>query len=322
MHHIEPEPLAIESYLSSSYGIPIDPGSFRLIRHGFNHTYSVESGGVSHAFRVYLRRKYYVESPNDLRFELEWLRFLRAEELPVASPVARTDGELLGTTSSFGEENDHCALFTWAHGERHKELSIDEAACLGETLARLHAVSDRFHSPHRRYHLDLKYLLNEPLRLIETYLQARNRPGLGDAGDRAREYGVIIERISRTPPYYGLIHGDFHNGNMYFECDGKPTFFDFDHSGYGWRVYDLATADYRTSEEVRAALFGGYEAVRPLLPEEKAAIPAFQKLRPLWDIGDVLATPEMWHQVEEPFENYVEYIEKVLSELDEKGPQE
>jgi Ser/Thr protein kinase RdoA (MazF antagonist) len=276
--------------------------------------YSVESGGVSYAFRVYLKRKYYVESENDLRFELEWLRFLRAEGLPVSSPVPRADSELLGTTSQFGDESNHCALFTWASGERRKELSVGEATQLGKTLADLHIASDRFRSVHRRYHLDLTYLLTEPLRLIDEYLRSRERPGIGVAGSRAREYGAIVERIARTPPAYGLIHGDLHNGNMHFDSC-QPTLFDFDHSGYGWRAYDLATAAHRESEDVCSALMHGYESVRPLLPEETAAIPAFQKLRPLWDIGDVLATPEMWHQADEPFEEYVEYIEKVLQQL-------
>jgi Ser/Thr protein kinase RdoA (MazF antagonist) len=315
MPYTEPKPADIESDLAAAYGTPIDASSFRLIRHGFNHTYAVESGGVPFAFRVYLRRKYYVESTNDLRFELKWLRFLRAEGLPVAAPVARADGELLGSTSLFGEEDDHCALFKWATGERHKELSVDEARRLGETMARLHAASDRFHSPHRRYHLDLTYLLHEPLRLIEAYLRSHDRPSNTGAAPRAREYGAIIERIRKEPAAYGLIHGDCHNGNMYFDDAGSLTLFDFDHSGYGWRAYDLATADYGLSEEVRAALFDGYEAVRPLSAEEKAAIPAFQKLRPLWDIGDVLATPEMWNQGDEPFEKYVEYVEKVLAGL-------
>ena len=55
-------------------------------------------------------------------------------------------------------------------------------------------------------------------------------------GRKAKER---IEGLDLPAEGYGIIGGDYHAGNNYF-AGMVPTFFDFDTSGYGWKVYDLA----------------------------------------------------------------------------------
>ena len=46
---------------------------------------------------------------------------------------------------------------------------------LWSTVAGLHLAMDRFTSEYARYHLDLDFLLDEPLRLLEARMVSQNR---------------------------------------------------------------------------------------------------------------------------------------------------
>jgi len=90
-----------------------------------------------------------------------------------------------------------------------------------------------------RWHLDEKYLVEEPLKHIGSYLQDRGRDleylsALG--GELIAELHSLV---SKERPEYGLCHGDLHAGNARFDKNGRLTLFDFDSFGYGWRAIDI-----------------------------------------------------------------------------------
>ena len=298
----------LEAHLARHYDIPVEGGCCKLIRHGFNHTYHVAVPPDQYIFRIYLNRKYYISSENDFRFELEWLRFLRSEGLPVAHPIPARDGQVLGALEMPGEEVRYCALFSFAEGEQKEALTDDEARELGATIARVHAASGRFACIHSRYHLNLEYLTEQPLQQIDQFLRERGREGVDAYLPRIAELEAPIRRLPTSPDAYGLIHGDLHLGNIQFTSAGSPTLFDFDHSGYGWRAYDLATCVQRLSDSASDALLRAYDTVRPLLPEERESIPFFQQIRPIWDAGDILAMRAAWN-------NHADFGDKFADDL-------
>lgn len=67
---------------------------------------------------------------------------------------------------------------------------------------------------------------------------------------------------------YGLIHADLVSGNMMI-CGGELQFIDFDDGGFGFRLFDIATAlckhqfapDY---QRLQGALLEGYTSIRPI----------------------------------------------------------
>ncbi|SDJ04229.1 Ser/Thr protein kinase RdoA involved in Cpx stress response, MazF antagonist [Actinokineospora alba] len=80
-------------------------------------------------------------------------------------------------------------------------------------------------------------------------------------------YGKNIER-------YGMVHADFTPENVLVR-DGQMTIIDFDDSGPGYYVFDLATAAFfylphRRGEEIVASLLAGYEEVRPLTDVDRS----------------------------------------------------
>ncbi|HLK57338.1 MAG TPA: phosphotransferase [Chthonomonadaceae bacterium] len=278
----------IRNYVQAHYPLDALIGC-ELIRRGFNDTYRVATATGAYIFRVYFNAKYYIEGEGDFRFELEMLDFLAGQGVPVSAPIQRNDGDLLGTLPQ-GEDVRYGALFQYAEGKEREPLSVERATALGTALAKLHVAADRFQPAHRRYHLNLEYLVEKPVDQLRAAFRRHGRESdLDFLMPFLEAWQEPVRRLPVTPPAYGFIHGDPHNGNIRFTDDNCLTFFDFDHGGYGWRSYDLSVCKLGWPEEVWNAMLASYQAVRPLSPQELEAIPAFRKIRPIWDHGDILA---------------------------------
>jgi len=245
-----------------------------------------------------MNEKYYIESVDDFQFELDLIEHLFKADIPVAPAKPRDNKELLGlTTTLLGERA--FALFTYAAGDTITRHSVTKERCfnVGKSMAEFHLASNSFKSEHNRYHLDRKYLVDEPLRIIARQNDEKSRIV---SKRRAKEFEKMISEMQPVEDLmdtinsldvsgdeYGVIHGDLHPGNIHFVGD-QPTFFDFDHCAYGWRAYELAITEFMKDSQSEAIL-SGYESVRPLSRGERDCIPAFAKLRQLWDVGDSLA---------------------------------
>ena len=93
----------------------------------------------------------------------------------------------------------------------------------------------------------------------------------------------------RTARNFGLIHADMRLANLLIDGD-HVTLIDFDDCGFCWHLYDLAAS--LSFIETRPDLDGlvgawrtGYEALRPLTPEDVAMIGPMILLRrmaPAW----------------------------------------
>ena len=273
-----------------------------LIRRGFNDHYLVEVGDLKYIFRVYLNHKYYIESPDAFQFELDLLEHLRKEGVPVANALRMSNGELLGWTSTkLGERA--FALFTYAAGEEVDEESItsEQSLQFGKTAARFHLTANRFESKHKRYHLGLKYLVDEPLRLIAQQEDESSRVLTQQQVERMHEIlaplqpvedlVTAVRTLEARGDEFGIIHADLHTGNVHFQGD-QITLFDFDHCAYGWRAYDLAPLAFLPKEQYEKFM-EGYESVRPLSEQERESLPTFKKLRSFWNFGDFLATASL-----------------------------
>ena len=139
--------------------------------------------------------------------------------------------------------------------------------------------------------------------------------------DRIRSLLDEILSLPKDRDLYGLIHGDFNDGNFTVDyTNGDMTAFDFDDCCYYWFVYELAFAweggigrvMFRGLEERKAFMshymeqvMEGYNRENSLSAEWLARLPLFVKLI----------------QVEE-FLHFVQYIdepdEEMQSQLDYK----
>jgi Ser/Thr protein kinase RdoA (MazF antagonist) len=106
------------------------------------------------------------------------------------------------------------------------------------------------------------------------------------------ELTAIVPELS-----YGLIHADLVRENILVDGE-RVTFIDFDDCGFGFRLFDLATALLRNRGEpdystIRQSLLAGYLYVRPSMQNEVMHLPLFLLLRALTYIGWVGSRPEL-----------------------------
>ncbi|NQZ30258.1 MAG: phosphotransferase [Oceanospirillaceae bacterium] len=274
-----------------------------LIRRGFNDHYLILMGDTKYILRVYLNDKYYIESFEAFQFELNLLEHLHNDGVPVANVIRLNSGELLGCMSTdYGDRA--FALFPYALGNELKRgtITIEQCFVLGKTLAELHLSANHFHSKYQRYHLDLKYLVDEPLRLIGAKINAKDSELINDQ-DKEQLQNIVtslgsieslvetVKNLSDNQDEFGIIHADLHTGNVHF-LNNDLVIFDFDHCAFGWRAYDISISFFLPNAQ-RDSMLRGYESKRPLSKEERECLPVFFKLRRLWDIGDMLATENL-----------------------------
>ena len=100
--------------------------------------------------------------------------------------------------------------------------------------------------------------------------------------DRARRV-LAAEGDGRD---FGLIHADLVPTNVIVD-QGEIRLIDFDDGGFGYRLFDVATALLKISDrpdypELKAALIGGYRAERAL---DMGELPLFMALRAVTYVG-------------------------------------
>ena len=238
-----------------------------LVNHSENHTYRFDGPGEArHILRLH-RPGYQTRAA--IASELAWLKALAETDIPVPRPIAGADGEAL---QEVGPDRFAVLFHFEAGGE--PRISDDQTE-LFRTLGRFAAWAHRhvmtWEQPEtfERPRWDAGGLLDPEsawgdwrraphvegkVRDVLEALDARLRSALA-------EYGHGDDR-------FGLIHADMRLANLL--VDGERTvLLDFDDSGFGWFLYDLAASlsFHETSPQVPALIrswFAGYLEVRPL----------------------------------------------------------
>ena len=263
----------------------------KLVRTQDNDHYLVTANGSSYVARVYQCGEPLDRTESDYQFELAWLTFLKDKNMPVSYPIARKDGGFLGSVVA-PEGLRYYALFTIAKGEAMSLNNMEQLFQYGIKMAQIHEVSNQFETEHKRFSMDLDYLLDDSIMRIQQ--------SWGD--DRAEELEILLTSAAEarieleellSPDMggnaWGVIGGDWHQGSVFFDGN-DPTFFNFDLCGHGWRAYDIATflsnsALVRSDTDLAEAFFAGYYSVRQLAAEEHAAISPFLTVRRIWVMG-------------------------------------
>lgn len=247
--------------------------TFRLLLHLANTTFRVRvPDGSQYVLRI---SQPGFRTPQAIRSEAMWLDALRRDtDLGVPQPVYTRDGDLLAMAGAEGvPEARVCVLYRWLEGTfRRRRLGADSLRLVGVLTARLHDHVQTFRPPP-----GFTRPVGEVSRLVGGW-----RDDLGEAHrlvpleDQALFYTAAdriqaeIAHLGDGPDRFGLIHTDLHHGNYLFH-DGEARAIDFDDASYEHLVYDLATTlwalqPHRKLPALQAALFEGYESVRPLPP--------------------------------------------------------
>jgi Ser/Thr protein kinase RdoA (MazF antagonist) len=271
-----------------------------LIRYRENAVFcATRADGQRSALRIH-RDGYHSEEA--LRSELLWMDDLAAGGIGVPQIIRTREGEHLAQVhcEELGEAR-FVDMLGWLAGtsigsaECGLDVDTDVATLFsdaGAVAARIHQRSAQWQQPNTfsRHAWDEEGLIGQqPFwgRFWELdLLDAEQRELLHATRQAAR---TDLRRYGRTLENFGMIHADLVPENLLLE-ETRLHLIDFDDSGFGWHMFELATALYFCLDdpryaEIEAALLNGYDAVKPLTPVDRATLPMFLALRGLTYLG-------------------------------------
>lgn len=244
---------------------PIEVARVRLLLHGYNTTYRVDTAdGQKFALRLDVNHR---KPLPQLHAEMAWLDALaRDTELVVPVPRPTLDGGFTAAVHvpSIGRELE-AALFSWLPGpDLSRVASPRHLHELGRVTAALHAHAEGWVLPAGAWLPSVDHWWEADFPLVagphQELTEERRRIFLGVAEHVRRVHAELAADEATI-----VLHADLHLANAKWHR-GRLAVFDFDDALVGVRAHDLAISSYylRPREELIEALFEGYASVRPL----------------------------------------------------------
>ncbi len=274
-----------------------------LLKYRENAVFRVTSGdGQRYALRIH-RHAYHSDAA--LRSELQWIAALDASGIEVPGVLPAGSGELFRRVAvSEVPEPRQVDVFAWVAGEPlgSVERGLGETAAfsrtyrtIGQLAARLHNQAVAWSPPAGfiRHAWDIDGLVGEaPLwgRFWElSSLTKDQRTLLLEARERVAADLSAYAADPVNADKYSMIHADLVMENLLAE-GGTVRLIDFDDAGFGWHLFELATALYFETQEERypraqRALLEGYREYRPLDSYQQARLPLFSLARGFTYLG-------------------------------------
>ena len=209
-----------------------------------NLVYEYGSSGQPYILRISFRSD---RSKDDILAELDWVNYLAGQGVRVSKPVQSVNGCFLETIEAAGHPF-HVASFIKGRGMRvpdngyqyRSDAPIEEYfQNWGRVLGQMHALAKSYTPP---VHLSKRpdwFTLHTPRVTMEDLVPER----LSVVRDKIFAHLESIKKLPIDKDAYGLIHGDFNDGNFTVDySNGDITVFDFDDACYFWFLYELASA--------------------------------------------------------------------------------
>lgn len=269
-----------------------------LFMHRENSVFKVQTIRGPAALRVH-RHGYHSKAA--IQSEMQWMAHLSANGLQVPEPLANADGTYL-TEVLFGGKTYVADLLTWLDGaplgNSIDPLTFSRATLekiffnLGAAIAELHTVSDAWEVPEgfTRHAWDRDGFVGEKP-FWGAFWNAGELSGIQrDILNAARKKAATeLDALRKAGADYGLIHADFVRQNI-LVTGTDVRIIDFDDSGFGFRMYDFATAFVKNRAEphyeaIKQSLFQGYRSKRTLSDFDEHSLDVFLALRDFAYLG-------------------------------------
>lgn len=248
----------------------LEGASYTFVTGRENQVYRVSSPEGEYALRI---KRPGLRTEQELLSELVWLEAMSRSGLSVPTPKPSGSGKLLEKIDSYTVD-----LLGWMQGDPlgqtglPLDLTDPEAVFYrtGVCMAKFHLACDNWPPPtgFQRISWDSEGLLGE----APLWGRFWDNPSLDDDSKQLFEQfrAQARDRLNRYAGQldYGLIHADMVRENILIDGD-RIHILDFDDSGFGYRLFDVATALIKNLDEpnfidLQAALINGYSSQRPL----------------------------------------------------------
>ncbi len=250
--------------LAAAQEFGLDVARMEVVLHAFNTTFAVDTAdGARFALRVGTNSK---STPANVVAQQAWQRAISQEtDVVVPDPLQTPEGEWFVAVPSQVLGRD--ALVTgasWLDGEDAREGSTHWAHALGRAMAVLHRQAAGWSlPPGGELPLFDTPLLGDDDVLTEA---AASVPGAAEVVAQATERSAAAFAALYAGATPIALHADLHGGNLKWH-DGRLSVFDFDDSGLGVPLLDLAISTFyvrRAGTEGEPALRAGYASVAAL----------------------------------------------------------
>jgi len=285
-------------FLQDRYGFSV-AATCKLLKTGINHSYLLTDGGQKTVFRIYSLDW---RSREEIAEEIRLLNLLRDAGIAVSYPIKDiTDNYIQQLDAPEGMR--YGVLFSFAEGEKLLNFPADVHYKAGETMARIHQVTESVAL--RRVKYTPKVLLEDPLPGLQEFLPA----GSDEMAWILSTQKYLQQELAKADTSQlrtGAVHMDIWFDNFNVTKDGQINLFDFDFCGNGWLCLDIAyyVLQLHSTEKVEAerneklkAFFEGYESITPISVEEKRLLPVLGVSMYFFYLGVQCQRFENWSNV-------------------------
>ncbi len=265
------------------------------------------------------------QEPQAIGLELSWLSAMRREaNLPVQEPMPTPEGKyLLSIEIPEVPGARNCSILRWIKGNSVKNrFCPHHFEAQGRLMARLHNFSLQWQPPSAvtKRKFDWEGLFQNdvgsgmPNANAWALLSDRNRSAFAVVANQLK---VVMDEWGQDSSHFGLIHGDLGVDSNLLFWHGEPRVVDFDDSGFGYWIYDLAVALDAVRDDpeyalYRAALLRGYAEYRELLRDQVDKLDLFlagvEVYWNLWATGGTHLFPDYLPEFQERINRTAEYV--------------
>ena len=224
-----------------------------------------------------------------LPFYLHLMKHLAERGIPVPDPALDKNGDILHTLNG-----KPAAVVNKLRGSSQLQPTLAHCAQVGQMLAQMHLAGQDFdlHQPNLR---GLPWW-NSVLPAVLPHITLDQRSLL--LGELAFQNHMAESSMCKSLPT-GVVHADLFRDNVMFEGDELTGFFDFYFAGNDTFLYDISVClndwciDLATGQHDAAranAFLTAYQAIRPLIAQERSLLPAMARagalrfwISRLWD---------------------------------------
>lgn len=276
-------------------------GELSLIKQRENAVYALKTDhGEKYALRIH-RAGYHSNAA--LESESAWINALSVFGLGVPTIIATKKGPAFSIQEA--DDIDHARqidLLAWIEGAQvgsvedglggDPEAVSNIYSTIGRVAAQVHNQASQWTLPanFERHAWDTDGLVGDNPFWGKFWKLRALSETQRDLVEEARDaLKIDLGSLSQAPEHYSMIHADLVPENILVEGDAVQMI-DFDDAGFGWHLFELATALYFIQEDelypvAKAALIEGYRENRVLSDEQLKHLPMFMAARSLTYLG-------------------------------------
>lgn len=255
-------------------------------------------------------------SHEEIAPEIMWLDWLAERDgLIVPTGVVNRDGSFVTEVETDRNQRWPVTVLRWIDGEHCEEgLSDGQIYRMGALMARLHQSSQSFVLPGGlvRQTWGAASLEKDLERLRENHSTFLSADEFGLYEQAAGKIRAHISAIEPDSSQFGMIHADFHEGNLVFN-EGQPYPIDFGRCGFGYYLYDMAQAFIGLYPLQRQMFIDGYESIRLLQVDSSEIMESFFIQALIENQSFHAPNPQEWAELKEQKPYALSLIRKYLS---------